>query len=91
MTLRNDIVTLLASVEHVTGLLEVIFHHVDVVIVIFEVNTGVPDQKNAEFVKTFGYFLTLETDLVTQLVHVFSVASFKVDVHVDNWNILEIL
>lgn len=64
MALRNDIFALLASVEHVTGLLEVVFHHIDVVIVVLKVNAGIPDQKNAEFVKTFGHFLTFETNLI---------------------------
>jgi hypothetical protein len=43
MALWNDIFTLLASVEHITSLLEVVLHHVNVVIVVLEVNTGIPD------------------------------------------------
>ena len=90
MALGNDVLTLLASVELVTDLLEVVLHHIDVVFIVLEINSWVLNQQNSELVEAFSDFLTLNSDIVCELAHV-CFTSFEVNIHVNNGDILEVV
>jgi hypothetical protein len=68
VTLRDDVIWHLALVELVADLLEVVLHHVDVVLIILKVDARVLDQQNAELVETFCNFLTLDSNVVRELM-----------------------
>ena len=56
-----DVFDVLASVVQVTYLFKVVFHHVDVVLIVLHVDARVSNQKDAEFVKALSYFLALKS------------------------------
>ena len=76
------VLELLASVESLSLLVEVLFHHVDVVLVCPEVDAGVFDNGNAVLVETLGNFLALQ--LVSGLV-----AAVKVGLEVDDGDVFK--
>lgn len=57
----------LTVVEAISGHFEIVFHHVNVLIVGGEVHARVPDENNSEFVEGLGYFLALDSCVIAQL------------------------
>lgn len=90
VTFGDDIVRFLALVELVANLLEVVLHHVDVVLVILKINAWVFNEQNAELVETFCYFLTLDTDFVRELM-LLQLLALQVESHVDYGHVSEVI
>ena len=64
----NVFAAVLAGVEHITGLFEVVLHHIYVVFIVLRVDSWVPDQQNAELVEALSDFLALDPYCIRQLV-----------------------
>lgn len=77
------VLELLASVENLSLLVEVLLHHVDVVLVCPEVDAGVSYNRNSVLVETLGDFLALQ--LVSGLV-----VTIKVGLEVDDGDVLKV-
>lgn len=88
--LRPDVLDLLTVVEAIAGLLEVVLHQVDVLLISAEVNPRVSYEDDAELVEALSDFLALDADVITQLALI-ALHRSHVELEVNDWDVLEVV
>ena len=79
-----DIIDLLTSVEELSCLLKVVLHQIDVVIIVFVIDTRVSDKEDAELVEAFSDLLALNLCLVRKRLYIFKfVVLDELEIHID--------
>jgi len=90
VALGNDVSALLASVELVARLLEVVLHQVNVGLVVLHVDTWVLDQQDTEFVEALLHFFAFDLDLIGQVCMVVAMGCFQVQVQINDWHVVKV-
>lgn len=92
MTLRLDVfAAILAGIEHVASLLKVVLHHIDVVLIVLRVDSGVSNEQNAELVEALSHLLALNPDSLRQFFLICTVSRLQVYFQVNDRHVSEIV
>lgn len=87
----NVFAAVFSSVKHIAGLFKVVLHHIDVVFVVLRVDSWVPNEQNAELVKTLSHFLALNPYCFRQLVLIGTISCLQVHFQVNDRHVSEIV
>ena len=77
VVLRLDVWYSFPSIEFVTSLFEVVFHHVNILVVVRFVHAGVSDHADAEQVEALSYSLTFEESFRAEFNMLSTVLAFS--------------
>ena len=85
-----DVTDFLSVIKLVANLLKIVFHKVDVALIVSKVDSWVSNQQNTELVEALCDLLTLNFDIIREAA-VRPVLCIQIEFHIDHRDVLEVI